>query len=448
MNLMSEMGIYELISLPTGRQAIGCHCVLEFKTDLKGGPSFKARLVAQGFLQIPKINFGHTFVPVEKSAYAAAHDWELDCFDAKQAFLWGKLQEDIYMCQPPGFECLGSDGTRLVAHLLSSLYGLKQAAYDWYELLCDVLTHLGFLRCEADYAVFIFNHINDEGERVLCIIAWHIGNGLAGSNNQKFLDQTKAQIAECFGITDLGAVTKYPGIQFSQDQKTCELWMHQEDYILYLLEEHGMTSCNPVSLPMDPTFPFRCPMDIFPHVEDLPTEYRKLVGELLYLAMYTCPDIVLTVMHLSQHNASPKSKHYAAAKHMLCYLAGMLTMCMHYGGAGINPNLHSFSDSDWASCPEDHVSITRYVWFLNGGPISHSAKKQTTQALLSTEAEYMALTMAVQDSLWLKSLFEHLSIPLNLPLQLFADNTSMIALSKEATNHIRTKHIDICFHFI
>jgi hypothetical protein len=60
----------------------------------------------------------------------------------------------------------------------------------------------------------------------------------------------------------------------------------------------------------------------------------------------------------------------------------------------------------------------------------------------------MALTAAVQDSLWLKSLFEHLSIPLSLPLQLFADNAGAIALSKEATNHIRTKHIDICFHFI
>jgi hypothetical protein len=49
--------------------------------------------------------------------------------------------------------------------------------------------------------------------------------------------------------------------------------MHQEDYILYLLEEHGMTGCNPISLPMDPTFPFGCPMDVFLHVEDLLTEY-------------------------------------------------------------------------------------------------------------------------------------------------------------------------------
>jgi hypothetical protein len=116
--------------------------VLEFKEDLKGGPAYKAHLVAQGFSQIPGVDFGCTFAPVAKSAliwvisaHATANDWELDCFNAKRAFLWGKLQEDVYMHQPPGFECLSPDGSHLVAHLLSSLYRLKQAVYNWYELL-------------------------------------------------------------------------------------------------------------------------------------------------------------------------------------------------------------------------------------------------------------------------------------------------------------------------
>jgi hypothetical protein len=139
---------------------------------------------------------------------------------------------------------------------------------------------------------------------------------------------------------------------------------------------------------------------------------------------------------------------YTAAKHVLHYLAGTITMRTHYGGAGINPNLHRFSDSDWASCPEDRVSISGYVWFLNGGPVSHCAKKQTTQALSSTEAEYMALTAAIQDGIWLQSFFGCLSIPLSLPLQLFADNAGAIALSKEAANHVHTKHIDLRYHFI
>lgn len=199
---------------------------------------------------------------------------------------------------------------------------------------------------------------------------------------------------------------------------------------------------------MDPNFPFGCPTDVFPHVDDLETEYRKLVGELLYLAMYTRPDIAHTVMRLAQKNASPEACHYAAAKHVLRYLAGTIGMRTHYGGAGINPVLHGFSDSDWASCPEDRVSVSGYVWFFNGGPVSHSAKKQSTHALSSTEAEYMALTGAIQDGLWLCSFFECIGISLKLPLQLYADNAGAIALSKEAANHIRTKHIDLRYHFI
>ena len=455
MNLMSEMNVYELVVLPAERRAIGCRWVLEFKEDLKGGPVFKARLVAQGFSQIPGVDFGKTFAPVAKpasiriiSALAAQLDWELDSFDAKRAFLWGKLKEDVYMRQAPGFERFGQGGERLVCHLLSSLYGLKQAAYDWYELLRDVLTRLGFLRCDADYAVFIYDTIDRAGTRTVCIIAWHVDDGLAAANQHVFLDWVKKQIGERFGIADLGPVVKYLGIQFERGRATRELWMHQSEYITYLLDEHGMLDCNPVTLPMDPKFPFGRETDVHPFIEDLASEYRKLVGELLYLALYTRPDIALAVMRLAQHNAASEPCHYAAAKHVLRYLAGTLNVRVHYGGSNINADLHGYSDSDWASCPEDRISISGYVWFFNGGPVSHSSKKQVTHALSSTEAEYMAITAAIQDGIWIQSLFTCLKIPLALPIRLFADNAGAIALSKEATNHTRTKHIDLHYHFI
>jgi hypothetical protein len=161
------------------------------------------------------------------------------------------------------------------------------------------------------------------------------------------------------------------------------------------------------------------------------------------------PDIALTIMRLVQYNVCAEPKHYAAAKHVLHYLAGTISMRTHYRGAGtISPNLHGFSDSDWASCPEDRISILGYIWFYNGRPVSHSAKKQMTQVLSSTEAEYMALTGVIQDGIWLQSFFNSLSLPLPLPMQLFADNAGAIALSKEATNHVQTKHIDLHYHFI
>jgi hypothetical protein len=166
----------------------------------------------------------------------AAHDWEIDIFDTKLAFLWGKLREDVYMCQLPGFK----NGASLVCHLLSSLYGLKQATYDLYELLHVMLIGLGFLHCEADYAVFVYDYVNGEEVCVICIIAWHVDDSLAGCNNCKFLDWTKGRIADCFGIADLGPVVKHLGVQYVCLHTTRELWMHQQEYIVYLLEEHGL----------------------------------------------------------------------------------------------------------------------------------------------------------------------------------------------------------------
>lgn len=333
--------------------------------------------MAQGFSQVPGIDFGKMFAPVAKaasiriiSALTALNNWELDAFDAKRAFLLGKLTEDIYMRQPPGFERFAAYGGLLVCHLLLLLYGLKQAAYDWYELLREVLTHLGFLRIEADYAVFIYDHVNAEGERIICIIAWHVNVRLAAASNCPFLIWIKGQIAQRFGITDLGPVSKHLGIQFKQNRTTCELWMHQTNYINYLLKEHGMLGCNSVMLPMDPHFPFGRDTDMHPHIENLTSEYRKVVGELLYLAMYTHPDIAIAVMKLVQHNASPEPRHYAAAKHVLRFLAGTIGLRTHYGGVTVLPELHGFSDSDWASCPEDWISISGYIWFFNGGPIT------------------------------------------------------------------------------
>jgi len=181
--------------------------------------------------------------------------------------------------------------------------------------------------------------------------------------------------------------------------------MHQQEYIIYLLKEHGLHQCNPVSLSMDPVFSFGQDTDIYPQINNLLSKYCKLMGELLYLTMYTCPDIALAIMKLSQHNAHPKPHHYTATKQVLHYLFSTLSYCVHYRGKNTDITIHGFSDADWATSPEDYVSITGYVWYYYSSPISHAAKKQATQALSSAEAEYMVLTGAIQDGLWIKSFY-------------------------------------------
>jgi hypothetical protein len=121
---------------------------------------------------------------------------------------------------------------------------------------------------------------------------------------------------------------------------------------------------------------------------------------------------------------------------------------MSYGGDHTEDALHAYCDADWASTPQNRLSISGYTWFYAGGIITHASKKQVMHALSSTEAEYMAITHAIQKGLWLCSMFNELHIPLSLPVIIHIDNTGTITLLKEAKNHIRSKHIDVHYHFI
>lgn len=224
--------------------------------------------------------------------------------------------------------------------------------------------------------------------------------------------------------------------------------MHQGDYISYLLNEYDLLDCNPVQLPLDAKHPFGLDTIPYDEIPNLPTRYRKIVGELLYLAVCTRPDIAYAVNTLTRHSAHPTPRYYAAAKHLLRYLSGTLTYRSHYGGDRADEGLREYCDADWASTPEDRLSISGYTWFFAGGLIAHVSKKQTTHVLSSTEAEYMAVTHALQEGIWIKSLFTALRVPLLLPIILYMDNTGAISLSKEAKNNIRSKHINIQYHFI
>ena len=180
---------------------------------------------------------------------------------------------------------------------------------------------------------------------------------------------------------------------------------------------------------------------------DLSSCYLKIIGELLYLSVCTCLDIAHAVQRLSQHLLCPTPHLFAAAKHVLHYLAGTVNYCLYYGGTTRTGDLHGFSDADWATCPKDCISITSYCWFYHGGMILHVSKKQSMQALSSTEAEYMAIAAAFQEGLWLHTFFQSLDIPYPVPIHLYVDNAGTVTLSKEALNNHHTKHIDIHFHF-
>jgi hypothetical protein len=113
-----------------------------------------------------------------------------------------------------------------------------------------------------------------------------------------------------------------------------------------------------------------------------------------------------------------------------------------------SPVLFGYADADWASDINDRKSTSGYVFTLGGGAISWSSKKQTTVALSSTEAEYIAGAHAAKEAIWLRQLLTELGQDMSFPTTLHVDNQSAIAIARNPEFHKRTKHIDVRYHYL
>jgi len=181
------------------------------------------------------------------------------------------------------------------------------------------------------------------------------------------------------------------------------------------------------------------------------TKYREAVGSAVYAMICTRPDISYVVTMLSQYLSKPLEMYWIALKHLFRYLQGTVDYELCYRKCDEPLMLIGYSDADWASSVQDRRSITGYCFSLckTGPPISWKSRKQPTVALSSCEAEYIALAASVQESLYLVQLLNGVNMQCKVePAMIFEDNQGAIALSKNAVNHQRSKHIDIRYHFI
>ena len=176
--------------------------------------------------------------------------------------------------------------------------------------------------------------------------------------------------------------------------------------------------------------------------------YREAVGSLMYLMTSTRPDIAQAVGAVSKHNNNFGPQHWTAVKRIFRYLKGTAQSGITFKSSlstNLGPN---FADADWAGNPNDRRSTTGFIFFLHSGPISWRSQRQSTVALSSTEAEYMAISDASREAIWLRSLLKDLKFPQQSATTIFEDNQGCIALAENPVHHKRTKHIDVRYHFI
>ena len=445
MTQLKKLGTYKITNLPVDRKAVGCRWVFTIKRDANGKAiKHKARLVAQGFSQIPGQDFFATHAPVMRLetlriiiALTAHLDLELHQIDVVGAYLNSPLQEVIYMRQAPGYE----DGTDNVYQLQKALYGLKQAGRAWrLELDRVLLEALGFTRSQADPCLY---HRISNTE--LTLIGTYVDDCLVASSNLDTILALKTDLRKYFDITDLGEASLYVGIQITRRRAERTISLSQSRYIDTILARFGMDTCNSVSTPLDANSilsPAESDSDL---ISDIP--YQAAIGSLMYAAIGTRPDISFAVQTLSQFNTAHTLAHWTAAKHVFRYLKGTRDFVITYGKTS-ELVAHGYSDADWGQNRADRRSISGYAFLIANGIVSWSSKKQSTVALSTMEAEYVALAHATKEAIWLRALLGELHLGTDAPTIISTDNLAAIAFSQDHQFHGRSKHIDIRHHFV
>lgn len=430
--------VFELVDLPKGRKVIKNRWVFDQKTDGRK----KARLVAKGFSQIEGTDFNEIFSPVVRFesvrlmlALAALEQWYITGLDVKSAFLYGELDEELYMEQPEGFKLKGQETK--VLRLKRALYGLKQAALAWWRALDRSMGEIGCKRLLSDSGLFVHT---SKGSTVVVIV--YVDDALFMGSDKTLVDTLKDAFMHKWECRDLGEAKEFLRMRIlKKDGKIC---IDQTAYLNKVLQRFGMTNAKYAATPLPEGYHPLLSTDTVDTT--LRTQYQQIIGSLMYIMLGTRPDIAFAVTKMAQHAANPTQDHLNRALHICRYLAGTADYALTYSGHS-NKGLFACADSDWASNPVDRRSTTGYMVKLADGIFSWNSRAQRTVALSSTEAEYMSLSDTSRQLVWIKALLSELDINMG-PIPLCGDNQGSIFMASNPVQERRIKHIDIRYHYI
>ena len=323
----------------------------------------------------------------------------------------------------------------LVCRLNKSLYGLKQAPRCWNRALKEFMLQAGFVQSNADPCVFL------RMAEHTTIVAVYVDDLILITDTMGVMEETKRVLSERFRMKDMGQLHYCLGVSVVYEQNS--VWLHQKQYILQMLKKFGMEDANTVSTPADTSVKLVKEDGVSKSTDQV--EYQSMVGSLLYAAMATRPDCAQAVGAVSKFCSQPTEAHRTAVKRVFRYLKKTINLALRYHKDG--ESVIGFSDADWGGDLDDRHSTTGNVFMLASGAVSWISKKQAVVALSTSEAEYVALSMAAQEAAWLQKLFSDLKIP-KQPIVIMEDNQGAIALARNPISHSRSKHIDLRFHFI
>ncbi|GJX63974.1 putative ribonuclease H-like domain-containing protein [Tanacetum coccineum] len=341
------MKVWRLVDLPKDKHAIRTKWVYRNKKDERGiVVRNKARLVAQGYTQEEGIDYDEVFAHVARIeairlflAYASFMGFIVYQIDVKSAFLYGTIEEEVYVCQPPGFE---------------------DPQFP-----------------DKVYKVYVDDIIFGSTKKSLCV-------------------EFEQMMHKRFQMSSMGELTFFLGLQVKQ--KDDGIFISQDKYVADILKKFDFVTVKTASTPIETNKALLKDEE----AEDVDVHlYRSMIGSLMYLTA-SRPDIMFVVCACARFQVTPKVSHLHAVKRIFRYLKGQPKLGLWYPRDSPF-DLEAFSDSDYAGASLDRKSTTGGCQFLGKRLISWQCKKQTIVANSTTEAEYVVAANCCGHVLWIQN---------------------------------------------
>ena len=453
---MINRGVWRKIDkmkIPENRRLIGNKWVFKIKRD----GTYWARLVALGYSQIPGVDFTDNFAPVAhdvsfRIALARMMVEKLDSLvmDVETAFLYGDIEEEIFMKSPVGMEEIDPGSSpEDCFQLKKGIYGLCQAARQFWKKFVETIKKepFGFTVSQADPCMLF-----KENNLGICIIIMYVDDMLVIGKKEQ-IQEFATMIQKEFSVKIQHNLADYLGCEFHMNKERTKGWLGQRSIIKSLEQKFGEKAMKTRSslTPGTPRFIARRLENEEDKVNAQDHEtYRSGVGTLLYLTKHSRPDISNPVRELSKTMDAPAPAHLKEMYKLIRFVLetqdhGLKFKLMKSIRKWV---LKALSDSDFASDKETRISVFGYVIYFCGIPIAWRSKGMKSVVLSTTEAEYMALSEVVKELKFIVQLLQTMNITVELPITVYVDNVGAIWLSNNRNTGDRTKHIDIRTAFV
>ena len=479
----SKLNMYDKQDNPDGIKPLPSTWVYKVKEgDTHQFLQNKSRLVARGDLQRPFFNFdpGNVYASVASLdeirpllVFAAAKHYHVHHMDVDSAYLCSELTDaNIYLHEPAGFRKLAKNLIEIpnepfVLRLKKSLYGLKQAAALWAAHLRATLEAIGFKHSERRPSIYF----RTESDGSVSIVSCYVDDLVLYVKNESVLNELKEALKLRYKMKDLGEINWLLGTAVEYDRESGRIAFSQTAFIENVAKRFGFNVLNPkrTFTPMsegDDGFKLFTDFDVmkrdFEESKTVnATDYRAIVGCLLYVSRGTRPDVATAVHLAATASQRPTETHFKAAKQILRYLLYTRHFPLQFNTEkdDFNETIVGIVDASYGRRHQDRRARTGIA--VKFGSLKTKTAVHTwrskLQALVShntMHAEYMAACAGTVEIHDLRLFLEECgSVQQNVDGDtrfslIYTDSQNAVDIAKNQFQHHRTKPIANKYHQI